>query len=982
MVRYKKSDGKYDYGYSSFSYTIGRKDGSYYSGSPEDIYRTEIDFDLSQIPSNAIISSANLVLSMNFNNAECKFKITQTNGTGSYDVLWNDIANSTVFKESQPYGSYSYDIKNLLEQSINSKHLYFGFMSQNESWNNSEATMDVSVQVQYTVPNVYVNVTADNNFIASDNTHGKIKVNSSDKTAPYPFSATTGQTSINLEAIPNQVDKDGYVRVWNDYKPNNKSKWIKYDSENNQQQIENNFAKTYTITSVAETDAGAKYEANLRKIYNVHISEKSEFDGTVTVQNVASTVEGNSVSISAPASKTVNGRTYNFAGWEQNANGVFTPTDNQTYSFPALYKMVNKSGYPMTFSKNNKRKVIKDNSGHLHLVYESMDHIWYEKSINNGQSWEIQNGGKPLSFLDGRNPSIDYFFHSSTGKNVIAIAYNDFQDVKLKIFVDGIMKKDLVVMHYSSYSADDYSPSVTCPGDANIMVFVSDYGIAYRRGVYEVFQDNFTWKNADMVYLNEPSLEYHKNLAVASIISGTTLTSHLVWQEQASYSSKIKYMNLSGSYQATTLTESAIEEVSAGAPFSYQQDPSITILNGKPYVSWLAHAGYGISNSAAMCKSRSAQNSWSSFLAKYGSYINSPSINKTNDGKIILVWSEENGAKTYSHTNGSIKLLSAQGKYIQATNGSSLITANAIVFNNSAVPYSFITVNDIATQTGQSTDKVLADSDPSKVIITEGRTAVIIKDSASFLFNIKNIKVDGQNVTFKSLNDTAVVNTFEKMNQYIVSNPFAITDNSEFYVSASYFTTDSLKALAVLSKDGKIEVKAELIDAATGKSISSFNKKVFSSNYLFRNIDNSFKINTNGVGNKSVYIKLNINTNLDNCEVNIIRNYYNDVEGEVSVNSSVNLNEIELVTSYDLLTNYPNPFNPSTNISYQMPEAGLVTLKVFDMLGQEVATIVNEVKDAGKHSAVFNASHLSSGTYIYEIKVNDFRKTQKMMLVK
>ncbi len=82
------------------------------------------------------------------------------------------------------------------------------------------------------------------------------------------------------------------------------------------------------------------------------------------------------------------------------------------------------------------------------------------------------------------------------------------------------------------------------------------------------------------------------------------------------------------------------------------------------------------------------------------------------------------------------------------------------------------------------------------------------------------------------------------------------------------------------------------------------------------------------------------------------------------------------------MTNYPNPFNPSTNISYQMPEAGLVTLKVFDMLGQEVATIVNEVKDAGKHSAVFNASHLSSGTYIYEIKVNDFRKTQKMMLVK
>ncbi len=83
-----------------------------------------------------------------------------------------------------------------------------------------------------------------------------------------------------------------------------------------------------------------------------------------------------------------------------------------------------------------------------------------------------------------------------------------------------------------------------------------------------------------------------------------------------------------------------------------------------------------------------------------------------------------------------------------------------------------------------------------------------------------------------------------------------------------------------------------------------------------------------------------------------------------------------------LFGNYPNPFNPTTSIQYQLTEPGFVTLKVYNMLGQTVAELVNEMKEPGKYSVTFDASSLSSGTYIYEIKVNNFRKTQKMMLVK
>ena len=86
--------------------------------------------------------------------------------------------------------------------------------------------------------------------------------------------------------------------------------------------------------------------------------------------------------------------------------------------------------------------------------------------------------------------------------------------------------------------------------------------------------------------------------------------------------------------------------------------------------------------------------------------------------------------------------------------------------------------------------------------------------------------------------------------------------------------------------------------------------------------------------------------------------------------------------NYSLSQNYPNPFNPSTKINYTIPKSGLVSLKVYDLLGKEVASLVNEVVNAGSHEVLFNASNLSSGTYFYRIKVGDFISTKKMSLLK
>ena len=86
--------------------------------------------------------------------------------------------------------------------------------------------------------------------------------------------------------------------------------------------------------------------------------------------------------------------------------------------------------------------------------------------------------------------------------------------------------------------------------------------------------------------------------------------------------------------------------------------------------------------------------------------------------------------------------------------------------------------------------------------------------------------------------------------------------------------------------------------------------------------------------------------------------------------------------SYKLFQNYPNPFNPTSVIKYQTVKAGLVTLKVYDILGREVATLVNEVKAAGIHECIFNGSGLSSGVYIYQLKAGDFISAKKFTLMK
>ena len=105
----------------------------------------------------------------------------------------------------------------------------------------------------------------------------------------------------------------------------------------------------------------------------------------------------------------------------------------------------------------------------------------------------------------------------------------------------------------------------------------------------------------------------------------------------------------------------------------------------------------------------------------------------------------------------------------------------------------------------------------------------------------------------------------------------------------------------------------------------------------------------------------------------------NGIEYEIPVGVE---DENNLPASFILFQNYPNPFNPLTRINYEIPAASNVSLKIYDLLGNEIATVINKFQTAGKYNYVFDGKALSSGVYFYRLAAGKYSFTRKMLLIK
>ena len=137
----------------------------------------------------------------------------------------------------------------------------------------------------------------------------------------------------------------------------------------------------------------------------------------------------------------------------------------------------------------------------------------------------------------------------------------------------------------------------------------------------------------------------------------------------------------------------------------------------------------------------------------------------------------------------------------------------------------------------------------------------------------------------------------------------------------------------------------------------------------------SLYVNTDQVSIATAYVQIKVGT-FNNPEDRVILDFKATTDPTVSVNDN------NLFNTYYLFQNYPNPFNPSTRINYNIAEPGLVQLKIYNVLGVEIAALVNEYKNSGNHSVDFSGVNFSSGVYFYSLSVNNFTQTRKMILEK
>ena len=140
----------------------------------------------------------------------------------------------------------------------------------------------------------------------------------------------------------------------------------------------------------------------------------------------------------------------------------------------------------------------------------------------------------------------------------------------------------------------------------------------------------------------------------------------------------------------------------------------------------------------------------------------------------------------------------------------------------------------------------------------------------------------------------------------------------------------------------------------------------------FTSLNNTWCVASNG---SIVHVVWSDNRDGGNPDIYYKRNPTDNLVGINKINS-------EIPSSFSLSQNYPNPFNPTTNVQFSMFNFQFVTLKVFDILGREVVTLVNEKLSPGTYTVDWNASEYPSGVYFYRLQTEGFTETKKMSLIK
>ncbi len=697
-----------------------------------------------------------------------------------------------------------------------------------------------------------------------------------------------------------------------------------------------------------------------------------------------------------------------FQNWSSLGTDPLTQNNivNGYYETPVVFRSANAvvnanlkgtqlSNEQSGYSSGSQRKLVESVAdGYLHNVYSSLGHVWYERSTDGGSTWTIANGGNYIDNGEGgKLPAIadgndnEYYYDQ-----FVLIAYqekygNNYK-IMLKGFNNGVFTSEKVITTSSQAYTYDANPVVAFSRsefstDRFMVVYQTNSGLGYSFGyvaangninIYESNTISSTDQNS-----SSPTIAARMNV-------GAQGDFYLAWQQSTS---QINYKKIH--YIDDEITNDPTPtNVTYNSGFSQYYSPSILVMEtdniarlcwvGSRYVC----AGGGVGDCVQVQEYKILFKGINNLTRQWvfgtsGQTVSSPNINKKNNNATnpyyAFAWSESSGENKFAdNTLSTVRTLNTNGQNIQVVNGSDKNTMYAMSFDhNSGSPYYL-----------KMSESLGSFYMPQKIQLNafhSGREGVVSIDSADFYFALGDITVDNQPIDFVDIADTIAIDNLSILNDNLISEPIGVSDNSNFVYSVQYGINDSLSAVQAMIDDRFISFKVQLLDAGTGEIIGDYDDVTYNAENIFEYGNISYQVNTQGIGNRTVRLKLVVGNNF-NCDYTMSKIY-----SDASVLAKSNFKQIDFsgsnpVKTYELTQNYPNPFNPSTTIKYQIPQSGNVTVKVFDILGAEVATLVNEFQNKGRYEVNFDASKLSSGVYIYRLQVNDYSASKKMVLMK
>ena len=678
----------------------------------------------------------------------------------------------------------------------------------------------------------------------------------------------------------------------------------------------------------------------------------------------------------------------------------------------ANYKAPQLSNQTNAYDFNNQQKFVRTNNGNLHNFYFSLGALWYERSTDGGTTWNLV-GGTPVNTNNPKQVSIAHL-PQSTNPEIILVAFQHQTAAGSKVVIyvykdgaprPGTFKYDVISFEHTAYEYDEINaePVISMTSAIDFLIVYKVTSILPLAGGGE--------QNAGLYYsigrlnaaVGYPLTWYSMNQnvkipttginsihpAIASDVAGSLNRFHIAYEEN----STIKYLYRYGQPHTGNLSPvNNPVNISARSGFSQNYHPSIIALGTNAGVCWVGYRLgyyedeispiYGLIPQYKVIYKNTGlpDNFW-----QFGKDVSSPNINKRNDnGYFALGWSES--ASQIKFTDNALSKVrtvdNVTGQYLQINNGSDKYNMYCMTFESgNDVPYYFTQSSSLGSF--YPNEKVTAANFKS------GREGIVSVDSAEFYFAIGDVEIDGQTIEFREIADSISLNNLLTLNEYLETEPFNVSDNSNFFYSVQYGLNDSLSAVQTINNNMFINFKVMLVDNNTGELIGEYDDLTFEAENLFNYNNISYQVNTAGIGNREVRLKLSVNNNFSS-HYSLSQIYSDDLVLGKSVSREINYTGGEVVTTYELSQNYPNPFNPTTTIKYQLPKPGNVTLKVYDILGAEVATLVEAFQNEGRYEISFDAGRLASGVYIYRLNVNDpstssgqgYVSVKKMVLLK